>query len=92
MLPTDITADVRGTRVLVCPLNWGLGHATRCVPIVRALMAAGKHVIVAADGEPLAFLQQEFPNIETIEFSGLTVKYAPGKSQIGAMLDRKSVV
>lgn len=86
MLSTDITADVRGTRVLVCPLNWGLGHATRCVPIVRALMAAGKHVIVAADGEPLAFLQQEFPNIETIEFGGLTVKYAPGKSQIGAML------
>lgn len=87
MLHTDvITADVRGTRVLVCPLNWGLGHATRCVPIVRALKAAGKTVIVAADGEPMAFMQQEFPDIEVIEFGGLTVTYTAGKSQIGAML------
>ncbi|MGN0187526.1 MAG: glycosyltransferase family protein [Paludibacteraceae bacterium] len=87
MLHTDIiTADVRGNRILVCPLNWGLGHATRCVPIVRALIKSGKTVIIAADGEPLAFLQQEFPHIETIYFGGLTVKYANGTSQIGAML------
>jgi hypothetical protein len=23
--------------ILIAPLNWGLGHATRCIPIIRAL-------------------------------------------------------
>ena len=27
--------------ILVAPLNWGLGHATRCIPIIRALEANG---------------------------------------------------
>ena len=35
-------------KVLVCPLNWGLGHATRCVPIIREQLAAGKYVVTWA--------------------------------------------
>ncbi len=46
--------------VLVCPLEWGLGHATRCIPVIRAFMARGCRVVIAADGHPLALLKQEF--------------------------------
>ncbi len=46
--------------VLVCPLNWGLGHATRCMPIVDALLERGFHVVVVADGSSMAFLQEEY--------------------------------
>ena len=74
------------SRVLVAPLNWGLGHATRCVPIIRGLLAEGYEVVIAADGYPLKFLRQEFPHLEWIEFEGLKVRYADGESQVGAML------
>jgi predicted glycosyltransferase len=76
---------VRG-KILICPLNWGLGHATRCVPIIRKLMAEGHEPVVVADGFPLAFLRQEFPSLRFIEFPSYKVYYAAGKSQVGAML------
>ena len=74
------------SRVLVAPLNWGLGHATRCVPIIKGLLADGYKVVIAADGYPLRFLRREFPHLEWVEFEGLKVRYADGQSQVGAML------
>lgn len=67
---------MKGRKVLVCPLNWGLGHASRCVPVIRALTDAGKKIIIAADGYPLAFLQEEFPSLPTINFPWTNVKYS----------------
>jgi len=72
-------------KILICPLNWGLGHATRCVPIIQKLMNEGHEPIIAADGYPLQFLKQEFPTLRTIEFRGYKIKYSSGKSQILAM-------
>ncbi len=77
---------IKSSRVLVAPLNWGLGHATRCVPIIRGLLAEGYEVVIAADGYPLKFLRREFPHLERVEFEGLKVRYADGESQVGAML------
>ena len=80
------TFNFRLSRVLVAPLNWGLGHATRCVPIIRGLIEQGHEVVIAADGYPLRFLRREFPHLEWVEFEGLKVRYADGQSQVGAML------
>jgi predicted glycosyltransferase len=73
-------------KVLICPLNWGLGHATRCVPIIRKLMSEGHEPVLVADGYPLQFLRQEFPTLRFIEFPSYSVYYASGTSQVGAML------
>ena len=73
-------------KILICLLNWGLGHATRCVPIIQRLKAEGLEPVVVADGFPLAFLQQEFPSLRFIEFPSYSVYYAAGKSQVGAMI------
>lgn len=81
-----LTLNSQFLRVLVAPLNWGLGHATRCVPIIRRLLAEGHEVVIAADGYPLKFLRREFPHLEWVEFEGLKVRYADGQSQVGAML------
>ena len=74
------------SRVLVAPLDWGLGHATRCVPIIERLLAEGHEVLIAADGYPLKFLRREFPHLDWVKFEGLKVRYADGQSQVGAML------
>ena len=73
-------------KVLVCPLNWGLGHATRCVPIIREQLAAGKEVVIGADGFPLEFLRQEFPALRILELPSYPIRYSKGKSQVFAML------
>lgn len=73
-------------KVLICPLNWGLGHATRCVPIIRGLLESGDNVIIAADKAPLAFLKKEFPNLEFIELPGFEPLYSKGNSQVFQLL------
>lgn len=62
--------------ILVAPLNWGLGHATRCIPIIRALENNGFNPIIASDGVALALLKKEFPNLTTLELPSYCIEYA----------------
>jgi len=73
-------------KILVCPLNWGLGHATRCVLVIRKILADKHEPVIVSDGYPLQFLKQEFPNVRFIEYPSYSVQYASGNSQIGAMI------
>jgi len=40
--------DAKMLKVLVAPLDWGLGHATRCIPIIKELVNQVCTVIIAA--------------------------------------------
>ena len=62
-------------RILICPLDWGLGHATRCIQIIDELLLQNHTVIIAASGPPLALLKQEFPNLDFVEFEGYSIRY-----------------
>lgn len=63
-------------RILVAPLNWGLGHATRCIPIIKALIAHDFEPILASDGFALALLQKEFPKLTSFELPSYNITYA----------------
>ncbi len=63
-------------KILVAPLNWGLGHATRCIPIINALIQEGFIPVIASDGDALALLQKEFPTLKTIDLPSYNIKYA----------------
>lgn len=52
----------QSTKILVAPLNWGLGHASRCIPIIYALKENNFTPIIASDGASLQLLKKEFPN------------------------------
>ena len=69
-------------RILICPLDWGLGHAVRCVPIIRKLIEKGAVPVIAADGGPLALLQKEFPTAEFVHFPGVSVTYPSGSTSM----------
>ncbi|MDR1543272.1 MAG: hypothetical protein LBS50_02445 [Prevotellaceae bacterium] len=73
-------------RILVAPLDWGLGHATRCVPIIYALLEEGKEVILAASGVGSEFLKKEFPTLQIIDFKGINIKYSKSNSQVWTMI------
>lgn len=63
-------------RILVAPLNWGLGHATRCIPIINALIENDFEPIIASDGIALELLQKEFPKIQSIELPSYDITYS----------------
>ena len=62
-------------KVLLSCLNWGLGHATRCIPVIRALIKIGVDVTVAAEGGGKKILQLYFPKIRFTEIPGIHIKY-----------------
>ena len=62
-------------RVLVAPLHWGLGHATRCIPIIQRELDAGNYVIVAAVGGPRKVIQEHFPSTEFIHIPFMEITY-----------------
>jgi uncharacterized protein (TIGR00661 family) len=62
--------------ILVAPLNWGLGHAARCIPVIRALEEHGFTPIIASDGIALSILQKEFPHLQSIELPSYEIEYA----------------
>ncbi len=74
-----------GKRILVAPLNWGLGHATRCLPIVRALQAQGAEVLLASDGRAGQLLQQELPELPYFELPAYAIQYS-GQNMLWTML------
>lgn len=63
-------------KILVVPLDWGLGHATRDIPLIHELLNAGCVVFIAAEGKHAALLQQEFPEITILPLQGYRIQYA----------------
>jgi predicted glycosyltransferase len=68
--------------ILICPLDWGIGHATRCIPIIKSLEELNQKVIIAADRAPLALLEKAFPSMEFIKFPGYRPRYSMTNSQV----------
>lgn len=73
-------------RILVAPLDWGLGHATRCIPIIQRLLEHGAVPVIGADNGPLAVLTSEFPTLEHVRIPGIEVRYSDGEDQRWSML------
>ena len=62
-------------KVLVAPLNWGLGHATRCIPIINALIRENFEPVLAGDGDSLKLLQSEFPKLKSYQLPSYNIQY-----------------
>jgi uncharacterized protein (TIGR00661 family) len=72
--------DQRGTslkpNILIAPLDWGLGHATRCIPVIQMLIQKKCNVLIAAEGKIKSLLQKEFPQLAFIDFKGYRIHYS----------------
>ncbi|MFI5152608.1 MAG: glycosyltransferase [Chitinophagales bacterium] len=65
-------------KVLVAPLDWGLGHATRCIPIIKKLENQACEITIASSGPQKNLLSDEFPRLKFIDLPGYGPQY--GKS------------
>lgn len=66
-------------KILIAPLDWGLGHATRCVPLITHLCKLGCKVIIAADGAQEKLLKTEFPDLIFVDLPGYRIHYSNHK-------------
>lgn len=61
--------------ILVAPLNWGLGHATRCIPLIDHLLAKNNNVFIASDGDALLLLQDHYPELSCLSLPSYSITY-----------------
>ena len=73
-------------KILLAPLNWGLGHASRCVPLVQRLLDEGHEVVLGGDGDSLTLLRKHFPKLRYVYLAPLRLRYSAGQRQVCAML------
>jgi uncharacterized protein (TIGR00661 family) len=71
--------------VLLCVLNWGIGHAARCVKIIEELLQLNLQVVIASDGDALIFLQNKFPELLFERLPAYDVRYPKDESMVTAM-------
>ncbi len=62
-------------KILVSPLNWGLGHAVRDIPIIHELVKNNFEVIIGGEGKSGVLLKKEFPKLKYIEIKSFEIKY-----------------
>ena len=78
--------------ILVCPLNWGLGHATRCIPIIRQLLLKNVNVIIAGSGSSFELLKLEFPQLDNIILEGYNIIYPRNGNMLFSILCKFPII
>ena len=63
-------------KVLIAPLDWGLGHATRCIPVITAFIELGYHVTIATEGAHEIILREAFPGLTFLRLKGYGIRYS----------------
>lgn len=77
-------------RILVAPLDWGLGHVTRCIPIVHELIKQGAAPILAGNEAAKAVFSTEFPDLPFLDLPGYNVRYAKSATGLFFNMIRQS--
>lgn len=73
-------------KILVAPLNWGLGHASRCIPLIQRFLDEGHEVVLGGDGDSLTLSRKHFPKLRFVYLAPLTLHYSKHSRQVFAML------
>lgn len=76
--------------VLYAVLNWGLGHASRSIPVITTLLKKGLRVHLASDGYALDLLSNTFPQLPTHALPPLDIEYKKSGKQQLAILNQSA--
>ncbi|MGD0341271.1 MAG: glycosyltransferase [Bacteroidales bacterium] len=67
---------MKNRNILICPLEWGLGHATRMIPLARKLEEKGNKIFLGSGEEHLSLFRNELPGLTYISFPGFRPGYS----------------
>ena len=74
-------------RILITILDWGLGHATRCIPLIKELQKRNCVVFIATSGRAHDLLKKEFfMTVRIFEIDGYDPEYPTGDNMAWKLL------
>lgn len=74
--PTNYcNALIKNKTIFISPLDWGLGHATRCVPLIRRLMPDNTVILGTTPGTT-PVLKEEFPELKSLSIEPYNIRYS----------------
>ncbi len=68
--------NIHNKKILIAPLDWGLGHAARCVPLIKQLQQQNNNIVIACNTQQKTFLQQEIEDVAFADLFGYNMRYA----------------
>lgn len=74
--PKNISIPDNKPAILLAPLDWGLGHATRLIPIIKFLENKEVSLVLAASGRSKQLLQEEFPKLPMLDLPSYDIRYS----------------
>jgi hypothetical protein len=72
--------------ILICPLEWGLGHAARMIPLAKRLHEMNNNIFIGSGEKHLALFSAEMDGIKRIFFPGFRPVYSRYLPQYLVML------
>lgn len=68
--------DIHNSKVLISALDWGLGHASRCIPLIKELQKNNCDITIAATEKQIAFYKSELNNVHFEKINAYNVRYS----------------
>lgn len=81
-LATMAPSDIQNKRILISPLNWGMGHVSRCIGLIDQLISQENKIVIACNEEQKKVFLEYFPNVEYINHEGYPFKFS-GSGRFG---------
>jgi UDP-N-acetylglucosamine transferase subunit ALG13 len=66
--------------ICISPIDWGLGHATRCIPLIQSLQQLGYTIYIATEGHHEVILKESIPGAHFLTLRGYRIKYSQNKN------------
>lgn len=71
---------IKAKTILLSTLDWGMGHTTRCVSIIKILLENNNTVIFAGNNAQCEFVLKEFPTLITLYLPGYNIQLDGNKN------------
>jgi hypothetical protein len=82
--------NVANKRILLSPLNWGMGHVARCISIIDKLLKQSNVIFIACNSDQQKIVEAYFKNkVEFIEHEGYPFRFS-GNGNFGFDLFTRS--
>ncbi len=67
--------DIKGKKIVISVLNWGFGHVSRSIGLIRQLKGQGNEVIFVGDEQQSEIIKQYFTEIQLIDHDGYSFNF-----------------
>jgi len=80
--------QIRRKKILLSPLDWGMGHTCRCVSVIHQLLAQKNELTFVGNHAQIEFIKKDFPSLTTEFINGYNIKLDSDKGTYLQMMSQ----